>query len=523
MTQVCFLCLITLISTMLISTIDTVIISPSPYLVITDSGGKTWLDANSYCNTTYGTNLGTILTDDEAYTAIQNVNDSTKPNGQMWVGLNDWEQEGIWVWADGTTCSPSCNKTYWNGIEPNDKNLGEDCGAIRPYGGLTNLFNDYPCDDSRDFICQAYNPTSTPTLNPTLAPTYNPTFSPTMPTNNPTFDPTSHPTSHPTYNPTNYPTYNPTFIPTVHPTDNPTWMPTKYPTFEPTMYPTDEPTLPTYYPTKPIDVEIIDVSTTLNKQENIIYMETKNNNNIFVIVLVFSCIVLCLCAIIIGMVIWIKKSKRNTAKTVDLEMKPHSQNIGTEIDRVMSLSSMTSEGNYHINEMKQQTSTDIVHVGKIIRDVSMSPLPPQVPPVVVTDYEGDEGHNAENNIINYKVTAGSDVENEIVNTINKTYAGNEYETPFQVVNRDDEVVNQINKTNVGDDYVTPFDVVDDNNLTVDSTKGKGNGGGQIWFAYANKYGEQPQNASQLLAFSKTNSQYESLTFKEAKNIYDQMK
>eukprot|EP01084_Bolivina_argentea_P318543 552444_1 len=181
------------------------------------------------------------------------------------------------------------------------------------------------------------------------------------------------------------------------------------------------------------------------------------------------------------------------------------------------------------NEIINHTSTDVVST--IIRDVSVSPLPPKIPPIVVTDYgnvntkgmnEGNEGYNANMN-----------VENDIVKIIHKTNVGKQYETPFQPVNSD-EIVNEIHKTNVGKQYETPFQPINSDDEIVNQIN-KINPGNlhitpagndtrpPIWFAYVNQYGKKPQNAFQLLAFSNTSSQYKSLTFKEATIIYNQMK
>eukprot|EP01084_Bolivina_argentea_P012937 24245_1 len=375
------------------------------------------------------------------------------------------------------------------------------------------------------------HPTHDPTKSPTKSPTKHPTKSPTKhPTNFPTATPITSPTQHPTNipksptkHPTNFPTATPITSPTQHPTNIPTTTPTKsptvapstqtkYPTYNPThptIYPTVTPSAhtkyptynPTIYPTKANDVEIVDVYTTiLNNEENIIYV---NANNTFTIVLIFSCVVLGLCGIIIGLIIWIKKSKGN----VQIKSYSDTDNIGIEIERVTSVSNMGSGGT--------------PMVGTVIHDVSVSPLPPKIPPAVVTDYgnantkdmnEGNEGH-----------IAYMDVENDVVNAINKTNVGNQYETPFQAGNNDDEIVNQINKTNIGNDNDTPFDIIDDNDLTAGTTNENTDNDTQIWFEYVNKYGKQPQNAFQLVAFSRTGLQYESLSFKEATMIYNQMK
>ena len=63
----------------------------------------TWTAAESYCETTYGTTLATIIDDDD-YTALEAVltSNSVSTGKDMWVGLNDIDSDGNWVWVDGT-------------------------------------------------------------------------------------------------------------------------------------------------------------------------------------------------------------------------------------------------------------------------------------------------------------------------------------------------------------------------------------------------------------------------------------
>jgi len=64
-----------------------------------------------------------------------------------WIGLDDLEEEGSFVWKDG---SPT-NYTAWADNEPNDSN-GEDCGHIANWAG--GLWNDIPCTNDMPYICR---------------------------------------------------------------------------------------------------------------------------------------------------------------------------------------------------------------------------------------------------------------------------------------------------------------------------------------------------------------------------------
>lgn len=61
--------------------------------------------------------------------------------GNIWIGLNDINQEGTFEWVSG---EPFLFQWWW-WSEPNDLNGTEDYGCIWGwYGGAWNDFNDYP-------------------------------------------------------------------------------------------------------------------------------------------------------------------------------------------------------------------------------------------------------------------------------------------------------------------------------------------------------------------------------------------
>lgn len=63
----------------------------------------------------------------------------------MWIGLSDLDEEGSWVWDDGSTAPV----TNWDRGQP-DNYENEDCGHI--WNDYT--FNDRPCHHGQKFLCE---------------------------------------------------------------------------------------------------------------------------------------------------------------------------------------------------------------------------------------------------------------------------------------------------------------------------------------------------------------------------------
>uniref|UniRef100_A0A667ZSC8 C-type lectin domain-containing protein n=1 Tax=Myripristis murdjan TaxID=586833 RepID=A0A667ZSC8_9TELE len=65
---------------------------------------------------------------------------------KVWIGLSDWETEGVWKWVDGSSLS----YTFWASGEPNDRG-GEDCAELSQG---RDGFNDESCSNKLPWICQ---------------------------------------------------------------------------------------------------------------------------------------------------------------------------------------------------------------------------------------------------------------------------------------------------------------------------------------------------------------------------------
>ncbi len=92
----------------------------------------TWEEAKTLSNQ-HGSYLVTINDAQENSFLTQNYLSFLS---ELWIGYNDKDNEGTWVWTNGETSI----YTNWATSEPNDVN-GEDCGQIYSSG----LWNDLPC------------------------------------------------------------------------------------------------------------------------------------------------------------------------------------------------------------------------------------------------------------------------------------------------------------------------------------------------------------------------------------------
>ncbi|XP_065810816.1 C-type lectin domain family 10 member A-like isoform X1 [Labrus bergylta] len=68
-----------------------------------------------------------------------------------WVGMTDREQEGTWLWVDGTEVDK--DRLQWASGQPDDASRGEDCGDLHTRITFIGL-NDFNCSARSQWICE---------------------------------------------------------------------------------------------------------------------------------------------------------------------------------------------------------------------------------------------------------------------------------------------------------------------------------------------------------------------------------
>jgi len=114
----------------------------SAYLLCKDAP-KSWQAARDFCKS-LGSDLLVIESPDEnAWIAAQNVSNP-------WIGINDIQNEGQFVWLDGEAAP----FTDWNDGEPNDSGGAEDCGVLYTGEASRGAWNDAKCANEYPFVCE---------------------------------------------------------------------------------------------------------------------------------------------------------------------------------------------------------------------------------------------------------------------------------------------------------------------------------------------------------------------------------
>ena len=115
---------------------------------------KSWTDAERYClmlsHPGKSVHIASINSKEEDdFIGEYLVNSSGITDDGYWIGYREYEREGLFQWADGSSASYE----NWHPAEPNNKYGTEDCvEKYKQYGLRT--WNDIHCNWKRPFVCK---------------------------------------------------------------------------------------------------------------------------------------------------------------------------------------------------------------------------------------------------------------------------------------------------------------------------------------------------------------------------------
>ncbi|KAJ8031428.1 Alpha-N-acetylgalactosamine-specific lectin [Holothuria leucospilota] len=124
-----------------------------------------WDDAETYCKK-YALSCDicpdktghlAIIESEEENNFVFNFWKSVRPSPvkefpqRVWIGFNDKEQEGNYIWVDGTPFQYS----NWNPNQPGQLRESQDCGQMwRLRNSDLGKWNDFTCHEQLAFLCE---------------------------------------------------------------------------------------------------------------------------------------------------------------------------------------------------------------------------------------------------------------------------------------------------------------------------------------------------------------------------------
>ncbi|XP_056091266.1 ladderlectin-like [Rhinichthys klamathensis goyatoka] len=114
-----------------------------------------WVKAERNCQS-LGANLASVHDQPENDFLLSLLPSSTR----AWVGGHDGEQDGEWLWSDGSVY----DYDHWCSGEPNNFDVPENCLEIN--WNSNRCWNDSPCSTSMKYICVSDIERTTPPFFP---------------------------------------------------------------------------------------------------------------------------------------------------------------------------------------------------------------------------------------------------------------------------------------------------------------------------------------------------------------------
>ena len=118
------------------------------------TSNKTWENAKEECEKWNATLVKVESSEENDFIKTELL---PSKNRNYWIGLSDSDNEGDWMWTDGTQLDSDGYKNWGDDQPKNNKNNNEDCVVIRirksdpdHYG----KWRDLPCSLDKKFICE---------------------------------------------------------------------------------------------------------------------------------------------------------------------------------------------------------------------------------------------------------------------------------------------------------------------------------------------------------------------------------
>ncbi|XP_055075364.2 C-type lectin domain family 4 member F-like [Misgurnus anguillicaudatus] len=111
---------------------------------------QNWSSSRAVC-VSMGADLVTITSQKEQDFLVSKIKET------HWIGLNDQETEGRWVWVNNKTLEET-RVEFWFKKEPDNWKVmdpsGENCASLGDSIGNVHTWFDGSCKEPKRFICQ---------------------------------------------------------------------------------------------------------------------------------------------------------------------------------------------------------------------------------------------------------------------------------------------------------------------------------------------------------------------------------